>query len=100
MGQEITDEVKVRGKARISQHTPRIATHVEYFPTLDQMMPVELEGVWLLRHTALVDHRLPVVFASRLESIELEQPVGRREELGLTEFRLHGRIVDGDRAAR
>ena len=75
MGREIADEVEMRGKARVGQHTPGIATHWKHLPALDEMMPVKLERIRLLRHSAFIDDGLAVVLAGRLQSIELEQPI-------------------------
>src|SRR5262249_24965987 len=47
------------------------------------------------RQAALVDDCLALVLASRLKPVELEQPVGRREELGLAELPLHRLVLDG-----
>ena len=58
MSGEIADEIEMRGKARLGQHAPGVAADREHLAALDQMMPVEFEGVGLLRHGSLVDHRL------------------------------------------
>src|SRR5262245_23951740 len=100
MGAEIADEIEMWGKARLRQHAPRVAADRKHLAALDQMMSVELESVGLLRHGPLVDHRLAVILAGRLQPVELEQPVGRREELRLAELRPHRRILDRDGTAR
>ena len=68
MGREITDEVKVRRKARVDPRAPGIATHRKPLAALDEMMPVELEGIRLLRHSAFIDDGLTIVLAGRLQS--------------------------------
>src|SRR5262245_57780542 len=100
MGAEIADEIEMWGKARLRQHAPRVAADRKHLAALDQMMSVELESVGLLRHRPLVDHRLAIILAGRLQPVELEQPVGRREELRLAEFRPHRRVLDRDGTAR
>jgi hypothetical protein len=72
MRAEIADKVEMRRKARIGEHAPRIAANRKDLAPLDQMMPVKLEGVGLLRQRALVDDCLAVILASCLKSIELE----------------------------
>jgi len=69
VGRENADEVTMGGKARVGQHTPGIATHRKYLPALDQMMPVEIEGIRLLCHSAFIDNCLAVVLAGRLQVI-------------------------------
>src|SRR5262245_57246058 len=73
VGREVADEVEMRGKARVGQHTPCIATNRKHPPTLDEMMAVQLKGIRPLRHSASIDDRLAVVLAGRLQSVELEQ---------------------------
>ena len=68
MGREIADEVEMRGKARVGQHTPGIATHWKHLPALDEMMPVKLERIRLLRHSAFIDDGLTIVLAGRLQT--------------------------------
>ena len=68
VGREITDEVKVRQSARVDPHAPGIATHRKHLAALDEMMPVELEGIRLLRHSAFIDDGLTIVLAGRLQS--------------------------------
>jgi hypothetical protein len=68
MGREIADEVEMRGKARVRQHAPGITTHREHLPALDEMVPVELERVRLLRHSTFIDDGLSVVLAGGLSS--------------------------------
>jgi len=40
------------------------------------MMPVKLEGIRLLSHSAFINDCLAVVLAGRLQSVELEQAIG------------------------
>ncbi len=49
-------------------------------------------------HRALIDHRLPVVLAGRLQRINVEQPVGGRVEADVPQLRLDGRVLDGQPA--
>src|SRR5262245_29943686 len=72
MGGEVADEIEMRGKARLGQHTPGVAADREHLAALDQMMSVERESVGLLRHGPLVDHRLAVILAGCLQPVELE----------------------------
>ena len=74
---EISDEIEMRLEARVRQHAPGIAADRKHFAAFDEMMAVELETVGLLRHGALIDHGLPVILASALQSVELEQTIGR-----------------------
>src|SRR5215510_14602193 len=100
MGGEAADEIEMRGKARLGQHAPGVAADRKHLASLDQMMSIEFESVGLLRYRPLVDHRLAVILAGRLQSVELEQPVGRREELRLAELRPHRRVLDRDGTPR
>src|SRR3989304_5821734 len=51
------------------------------------------------RPPSLLDARLATTLASRLEPVDFEQPVGRREELRLAELRPHRLVLDRDRPA-
>src|ERR1700745_3668414 len=84
------------GRNRIGEHPPGIAADRKGFALFDQVMPVKLEGIGLLGQTALVDDCLPVILASRLKLVELEQAIGRREELSLAELSLHRLVLDVD----
>ena len=96
MGGEVADEIEMLAKPRIGEHAPRIAANRKDLALFDQVMSIKLEGVGLLRQAALVDDCLALVLASRLKPVELEQPVGRREELGLAELPLHRLVLDVD----
>ena len=88
------------GAKRVSASMRQVLPQTgEHLAALDEMMPVEREGVGLPGNGPLIDHRLAVILASRLEPVELEQPVGRREELGLAELRAHRLVLDLDRPA-
>jgi len=69
---EISDQIEMRCEPRIGEHAPGIAAHREDLARLDKMVTVELECVRLVGQTAFVDDGLPVIFAGRLEPIELE----------------------------
>src|SRR5581483_6672732 len=96
---EIPDELEMRSEARLGKHAPSVAADRKHLACLDQVVPVEHEGIGLAADRALIDHRLAVVLAGGLELIELEEPVGRREEFGLTELPRHGHVVDRERIA-
>src|SRR3990172_10823369 len=89
MGSEVAEKIEMRRKARVGQHAPAIAAHREDLAAFDEMMPVKLERVRLLRHASFVDDCLAVILARRLQPVELEPPVGRRAELRLAELRPH-----------
>ncbi len=99
MGAEVAEKIEMRREARVGQHAPGVAAHREDLAAFDEMMSVELERVGLLRHASFIDDRLAVILASRLEPVELEQPIGRREELRLAELRPHRLVLDIDRPA-
>src|SRR3990170_8840258 len=99
MSSEVAEKIEMRREARVGQHAPGVAAHREDLAAFDEMMPVELERVGLLRHASLIDDRLAIILASRLKPIDLEQPVGRREELRLAELRPHRLVLDRDRPA-
>ena len=88
------------GAKRVSASMRHVLPQREHLAALDQMMPVERERVSLPGNRPVVDHRLAVILAGRLKPIELEQAVGCREELRLTELRPHRLILDIDRPAR
>ncbi|MEJ2518566.1 MAG: hypothetical protein P8Y82_11580, partial [Methyloceanibacter sp.] len=99
MSRKVTDEVEIGREARVGQHAPDIAAHGKHPVLLDQVMVVEDEHLRLFGNAAAIDDSLPVVLASGLEVIELEQPVGRREEARIAQLLAHFGIIDFDRTA-
>ena len=99
MGGEVANKFEMPAEPGVGQHAPRVAAHRKHLAALDEMMPVEREGIGLFGDAALVDHRLAVILASRLEPVELEQPVGGREEFRRAELLFDRLIGDADRLA-
>ena len=81
MGGEIADEIEMRLEARVGKHAPGIAAYRKDLAALDEVMAVKLEGFRLIGDAAFIDDRLAVILAGRLEAVELEQAIGRGEEL-------------------
>ena len=93
---EVTDKGEMWLEPRLGEHAPGVAANRKHLASLDEMVTVEREGIRLLGHGAPIDDGLAVILAGRLEVIELEQPIGRREELGLAELSLHRLVLDLD----
>lgn len=68
------------------QHAVGVAAHREDLACFDMVVLVEDEGVGRIGDTAVIDHRLAVVFAGRLQVIQFEQPVSGGIETGIAQF--------------
>jgi hypothetical protein len=57
VGGEVADETEMRTEPRVGKHAPGIAANGKDLAALDEMMPVELEGIRLLSNASLVGAR-------------------------------------------
>mmetsp|Transcript_35443 Transcript_35443/g.85511 ORF Transcript_35443/g.85511 Transcript_35443/m.85511 type:complete len:380 (-) Transcript_35443:194-1333(-) len=101
MGTPVPNKIKVLLKPRFLQHIERISTNREDLALLHVMMIVQRPSALESRNGTLVNHRLSIILTVRLQTIQLEQPIGGRVEFQvgvshLVHLPLHGPILDGD----
>ncbi len=77
---KVTDELEVLFEPGAMQHMPSVATYGEYFSRFDVVMRVENKAVYVIRYRAAINHRLAVIFTSRLQPFQFEQPISRGKE--------------------
>ena len=61
VGGEVADETEMRTEPRVGKHAPGIAANGKDLAALDEMMPVELEGIRLLSNASLVGARARII---------------------------------------
>ena len=94
---EIANKAEVRREAAVMQHAVGVAAHREDLAGFDVVVLVEDEAVGRIADAAVIDHRLTVVFAGRLQVVQLEQPIGGGVEAGIAQFGGQLGVGDGDR---
>ncbi len=76
MAAEVANEVKVRLEAALVEQAIGVATHRQSPARFEDMVVVQGEAIGVLRQRAAIDHGLAVVFASLLQAVDFEQPIG------------------------
>ena len=73
MPAEVADELEVRPETGLVQHAPGIAAYREHPPGLDGVVLVQDEMPFMADDAAVVNHRLAVVLAIRLQALKLNR---------------------------
>ena len=68
----ISNKLEMWCKTCIGKHPVGVAAYREHFARLDLMVPIEAPCICVGVNRALVDDRLPVIFAQVIETLELE----------------------------
>ncbi len=76
MAAEVANEVKVLLEAALVEQAPGVATHRQSPARFEDMVVVQGEAIRVLRQRVAIDDGLAVVFASLLQAVDFEQPIG------------------------
>ena len=103
VAREVAEEFEMRRQPRLGEHPPGVAADRELAAGLDEVVGVEGERLLRALDRAAITHGLTIVFAGWLQAVEIEEPIGRREEgdpskLFLQRGVIHPERTIGDKA--
>ena len=76
MAAEVADEVKVLPETALVEHAIGVATNRQGPARFEDMVVIQGEAIGVLWQRAAIDHGLTMVLRSRLQPVDLEQPIG------------------------